>query len=164
MKKLFALVCLLSALCIVLCSCGVKLPEEPATTKVENYSVQKDFDDAQAAERKLKTIDDIDFIIADYYVFGKYYASIESVEMEDYGIGKIIGFANVKLEGINRATKEFKIAYKAYDAAGKVVLSSYILAAVDDAGYKKGETVQCRFDIPRDKGIVKVEFINFSEK
>ena len=151
-----------ASLCALLCSCGANLPSQPAQTQVVKGSVEKAYDESDGKVQTIKT-KDVDFVVSDYYVYGKSYATIDNVVLEDYGIGKIEGLAKVTLKGLSHSDKDFRISYKAYDAKGDVVSQSYILAAVKDANYKEGDTVNCRFHLRRDVKIVRVEFTNYVE-
>lgn len=162
MKRLIAVVLTVASLCALLCSCGTKLPSAPAQTQVVKGSVEKAYD-VNDGKMQITKIGDVDFVVADYYVYGKSYATIDNVGLEDYGIGKIEGVAKVTLKGLSHSDKDFKISYKAYDAKGDVAAQGYILAAVKEANYKEGDTVNCRFSLRRDAKIVKVEFLNYVE-
>ena len=162
MKRIIAAVLTVASLCALLCSCGVKLPSEPAETQVVKGSVEKAYDESDG-KIKASKIGNVDFVVADYYVYGKSYATIDNLVLEDYGIGKIEGLAKVTLKGLSHSDKDFKISYKAYDSKGEVVVQSYIRAAVKDANYSEGDTVNCRFSLRRDVKIVKVEFTNYTE-
>ena len=162
MKRIIAAVLTVASLCALLCSCGAKLPTEPAQTQVVKGSVEKAYDESDGQMQATK-IGDVNFVVSDYYVYGKSYATIDNVVLEDYGIGKIEGMAKVTLKGLSRSDKDFRISFKAYDAKGEVVAQSYIRAAVKDANYKEGDTVNCRFSLRRNLKIVKVEFIDYVE-
>ena len=163
MKRLIAVILTVSALCSLLCSCGAKLPSQPAQTQVVSGSVEKAYDENDGKMQTTK-IGNVDFVVADYYVYGKSYATIDNVVLEDYGIGKIEGLAKVTIKGLSHSDKDFRISYKAYDSKGETVSQGYILAAVKDANYKEGDTVNCRFSLRRDLRIVKVEFTNYVEE
>ncbi|MBQ6264860.1 MAG: hypothetical protein IJK60_05365 [Clostridia bacterium] len=162
MKRIIAVVLTVASFCALLCSCGAKLPSAPAQTQIVKGSVEQAYDENDGKMRETK-IGDVDFVVADYYVYGKSYATIDNVVLEDYGIGKIEGIAKVTLKGLSHSDKDFRISYKAYDSKGEVISQSFILAAVKEANYKEGDTVNCRFSLRRDARIVKVEFINYSE-
>ncbi len=136
--------------------------KQPYQTQVVKGGVEKAYDESYGKVQTIKT-GNVDFIIANNYVYGKSYATIDNVVLVDYGIGKIEGLAKVTLKGLSRSDKDFRISYKAYDAKGDVVSQSYILAAVKDANYKEGDTVNCRFHLRRDVKIVRVEFTNYVE-
>ena len=162
MKRIIAAVLTVALLCALLCSCGANLPSAPAQTRVVAGSVEKAYDVNDGKMKETK-IGDVDFVVADYYVYGKSYATIDNIVLEDYGIGKIEGIAKVTLKGLSRSDKDFRISFKAYDSKGEVVAQSFILAAVKEANYKEGDTVNCRFSLRRDLKIVKVEFVGYTE-
>lgn len=186
MKKI---TCLVLALVLLagLCSCS-KIPEEPATTTQAVYSVVDEIASAEAesssAQAQTSTteaasenteepatqpstqaadssfISSYEFITADYYVFNKSHAKILDIELVDYGLTKVIGYAKVEMTGIAFGEDEIRIGCRAYDKDGKVLKTSYLYAPLKEAKLKEGDTMDCRFEIP--DGTVKIEFVEYS--
>lgn len=182
MKKFISLICVLAIVCACFCACS-KIPDQPASSTVVNYSVITDAvtaaaDDtsttapssteaASAAESTTeaestssKYLSDYDCIIADYYTYNKSYAKILDISIKDYGVGKPTAYAVVEMSGIAFGEDEFKIGYHCYNAAGEVVRTSYLLAPISLRNLKEGDTTKCRFDVA--EGTVKVEFVEYS--
>lgn len=158
------------ALCFA--GCASNIPEEPATTAVENHSyvtpngetlpapVNAQPDVSYPVEYVDKT-SNIEFVISSYYVYGNSVASISNIEISDDGFSlNANGFLDVKMEGVGTRSDGMKIAYVAYDKDGNVVRNSHIQAKLD--GVKDGDTVENRrFDVPRET--VKIVFKDYVE-
>lgn len=186
MKKI---TCLVLALVLLagFCACS-KLPEEPATTTQAVYSVVDEIASAEAAENSTEAqqptsedassvegvsetqaptqvsdssfISSYEFVMADYYIFNKSHVKILDIELVDYGLSKVIGFAEVEVSGLAFGESEIRVGCITYDANGEVLKTSYLLVPVKDAKLKEGDTMDCRFEIP--DGTAKIEFVDYS--
>lgn len=184
MKKI---TCLVLALVLLagLCSCS-KIPEEPATTTQAVYSVVDEIASAEAESSSAQVstteassenteepatqpstqaadssfISSYEFVTADYYVFNKSHAKILDIELVDYGLTKVIGYAKVEMSGLAFGEDEIRIGCRAYDKDGEVLKTSYLYAPVKEAKLREGDTMECRFEIP--DGTVKIEFVEYS--
>ncbi len=180
-------ICLVLALVLLagFCSCS-KIPDEPATTTQAVYSVVDEIASAEAESSAAQGstteaasenteepatqpstqaadssfISSYEFIIADYYVFNKSHAKILDIELVDYGLTKVIGYAKVEMSGLAFGEDEIRIGCRAYSENGEVLKTSYLLAPVKEAKLKEGDTMDCRFEIP--DGTVKIEFVEYS--
>lgn len=158
-----ALAVILLSLCLFGCS---NVPETPAETYTAQYTYINPLATTAVAANDsdgttyVQTSNSIDFVLEDYYVYGNTVAKITNVTIDDYGIGNVNGFADVELIAIGRRSENLRIAYKAYNAAGELVRSSYILTLLKGTDCKEGDIVEGRrFDFPRDT--VKVEFCSY---
>lgn len=181
MKKVISLLSVFAVIVAGFCAC-TKLPEEPATTQLVKYTVAREFDDTTTEPAPVKkgeettapattkpkqlpvaAASDYDFVIADYYISGKSYVKINNVELYDYGMGSVDGYAAVELTGLASSDNEIRIGLRMYNAQNQIVKTSYLIAIVKGAGdLKEGDTADCRFEIPTDLGVTKVEFVDYS--
>ncbi len=161
MKKILAVILAVASVCVLFCSCGAKLPSEEATTELVNYNIQRQYEPGDKV--RPISIDNVDFVLASYYVYGKSYAEIEDVIPEDYGMGDLEFQVKVNLKGLTKSDKEFKIGYKAYDKDGTVISDNFILVPVKDAGLKQGDTFDCRFKISRKLTVKTIEFYDYTK-
>lgn len=167
----------LATIMIALCfaSCASNIPEEPATTAVENHSyvnpvggtapapVNVETTEGQTLPIEyIETVNNVEIVLSSYYVYGNTVAKIEDISLEDDGFSvRADGFANVRILGIGKKSDDMKIAYTGYNAEGEIVRKSYMLVPLKDA--KEGEIVaDRRFDFPRD--CVKLVFSNYVEE
>ena len=175
MKSIISIILALTV--IALCFAGCKtntLPEEPATTGSANYTyvnpygqTAPDPENVTPTEGQtfpvvyVETVNDVEIILSDYYVYGKTVASIKNIELTDDGISiNADGYADVEVSSVGSKKDDMKIAYVAYDAQGKIVRNTYI--SVPLKGVKSGDVVEHRrFDFPRDT--VKIVFSNYVE-
>ena len=171
----------LSAAALIGCLSGCSnVPKTPATTSVAQYSyvneqgmtLPQPANADPAAETTVgykSTVDTIDFELSSYYVYNNSVVEITDIEMEDEYTRNIGGYATVKINALGNSRKEgVRIAYKAYDAKGEVVRSSYILVPLKDVRFSKDETRDAkvgdvitdrRFDFPRET--VKIVFEDY---
>lgn len=170
-KSVFAL--LLIAVVIITAFCGcAKLPEEPATTNVEKHSyinpmgatapAPENVDEFPGAEIEpvyIETINNIEFVFSSYYVYGKNAASLKINKLNYDGFSlNPNGFVDVTAVTVGRRSDDMKIGYTAYDADGKVIRDSFILAKLD--GVKAGDVIEGRrFDFPKET--VKIVFHDY---
>jgi hypothetical protein len=174
MKSFISII--LATAVIVLCFFGCKsnnIPEVPATTGSANYTyidpygqTAPDPVNVEPSEgqtfpvRYVETINNVEIVISDYFVYGKTVASIKDIHLEDDGISvNADGYAEIEVSAIGSRKDDMKIAYVAYDDAGKIGRNTYVFVPLD--GVKKGETVKRRFDFPRDA--VKIVFMDYVE-
>lgn len=175
--KSFISIILVTAV-IALCFFGCKsnnIPEVPATTGSANYTyvnpygqTAPDPENVEPSEgqtfpvRYVETINNVEVVLSDYYVYGNTVASIKNIQLKDDGISvNADGYADVEISAIGSRKDDMKIAYIAYDAAGNVVRDTYVFVPLD--GVKKGETVvRRRFDFPREA--VKIVFMDYVEE
>lgn len=165
-------VLVLVALCFFGCS---NVPDEPATTALADYSYVNPFGETVAppentkenssetyAVKYIETVNNVEFVLSSYYVYGNSVGTITNIKIEDDGISNnASGYADVLIMGIGSRKEGLKIGYTAYDKDGKVVKDVYLLAKLD--GVKKGDTVEeRRFEVPRDA--VKIVFHDYVEK
>lgn len=182
MKKVISLLSVFAILAVSFCAC-TKLPEEPATTQLVKYTVVREFDDATTEPAPVKkgeettapsttkqkelppaAASEYDFVIADYYISGKSYVKINNVELYDYGLGTVDGYATVEFAGLASSDNEIRVGLRMYNAQNQTVKTSYLIAILNGADdYKEGDTANCRFSIPADLGITKIEFVDYSE-
>lgn len=163
--------------CVALCFFGCsKLPEEPATTTVVNYSYVNPNgetvsppanvdpnSDTTAPVKYVETINNIEFVISDYNVYGKSVASIKDITLEynEFSALELMGVANVEIMSIGSRKDNMRIGYTAYNKDGKIVRKSFLQAELD--GVKVGDVVgDCIFDFP--EGTVKVVFFDYTDK
>lgn len=106
-------------------------------------------------KREIKTTD-VEFEVQSYYKCGDNYASIENIRFDDSIIASNAnGFVDLRMVYVGNNNTKFRIAYKAYDANGKVVRNTFVMAKLD--GVKSGDVVTgVRFDVPYNT--VKVVF------
>lgn len=165
------LVVTFAVLCLFGCS---NIPKEPATTAVEQYSYvnpsgatlppaeNTEPNSGEQTVKYIETVNNINCVLSNYYVYGNSVASITDIQLEDDGFQiNVNGYASIKIDGIGSRKNNMKIGYTAYDSDGNVVRESYLLALLD--GVKEGDIVDdCRFDFPREA--VKIEFHDYVEK
>lgn len=188
MKKFISLICIFAIIGACLCACS-KIPEEPASSTVVNFTVvdraetaastetastetasteaqtDKDGSPAEtttaAATKEIKALaSNFDVVIADYYTYNKSYAKIKDVVITDYGFGKPTAYALVELSGIAFGEDELRIGYRCYDADGETVRSSYLLVPLKAKDLKEGDTFKCRFDMPLETD--SIEFVEYA--
>ena len=165
------LVLVFASLCLFGCS---NIPDEPATTKLENFSYVNPYGETVAAPDNLdelegqtypvqyvETVNKIECVLSSYYVYGNTVAEIVSIELDDDGFSvNADGRADVKITAIGSRKNNMKIGYTAYDKDGNIVRDTYILAKLDDV--KEGDIVEKRrFDFPRET--VKIVFHDYVE-
>lgn len=175
MKSLISIVLAMTVIALCFFGCKSNIPEEPATTGSANYSyvnpygqTAPDPENIEPSEGQtfpvvyVETVNDVEIVLSDYYVYGNTVASIKDIELRDNGISiNADGYADVEVTAIGSRKDDMKIGYIAYDANGKIVRNTYILVPLD--GVKKGETVERRrFDFPRET--VKIVFMDYVEE
>lgn len=175
MKSLISIVLAMTVIALCFFGCKSNIPEEPATTGSANYSyvnpygqTAPDPENIEPSEGQtfpvvyVETVNDVEIVLSDYYVYGNTVASIKDIELKDNGISiNADGYADVEVTAIGSRKDDMKISYIAYDANGKIVRNTYILVPLD--GVKKGETVERRrFDFPRET--VKIVFMDYVEE
>ena len=163
--------------CVALCFFGCSnVPDEPATTTVVNHSYANPYGETaappantepgnteQADVKYVETINNVEFVISDYNVYGNSVASIKDIKLEynAFSAFELMGDASVEIKGIGSRKDNMRIGYTAYDKDGKVVRKSFLQAQLD--GVKVGDVVEdCVFDFPGDA--VKVVFFDYVEK
>lgn len=174
MKSVISLI--LTAILVALCFAGCSnIPEEPATTAVANYSYVNPMGETAPAPanvettegqtfptKYIETVNNVEFVLSSYYVYGNSVATIENIELEDDGFSvRANGYVNVRVNAIGSRKDNIKIGYIGYDENGSVVRNSYILVPLK--GVKKGDLVEDRrLDFPRE--CVKIVFTDWVEK
>lgn len=171
-------ICILLALiCVALCFTGCSnVPKEPATTTVVNHSFVNPYGDTvtppanvdptsgtTAPVKYLETVNDVEFVVSNYNVYGNSVAAIKDIELEydEFLAFEVTGIASVEIQAIGSRKDDMKIGYVAYDKDGKVVRKSFFRADLE--GVSKGDVVEdCIFDFPKET--VKVEFFDYSDK
>lgn len=160
------------ALCFFGCS---NIPDEPVTTSVVNHSYANPYGETVAPPENadpnssttapvkyLETVNDIEFVMSNYHVYGNSVAKITDIELEYDNLSnfEVSGYASVEMMGIGSRKNNMKIGYTAYDKDGAVVRESFLQALLKDVS--KGDTVtECRFDFPEET--VKVVFHDYVE-
>ena len=164
------LVLITVALCFFGCS---NIPEDPATTAVTNYSYANPYGETvappvntEAGEKVpvqyLETVNNIDFVMCSYNVYGNSVAKMTDIELEydEFGAFEVSGYASLEMMGIGSRKDNMRIGYTAYDAEGNIVRKSFLQALLK--GVNEGDVVKdCRFDFPKDA--VKVVFYDYVE-
>lgn len=162
--------------CVALCFFGCSnIPEEPATTTIVNHSFANPYGETvappanadpssgtTAAVKYVETVNNIEFVVSDYNVYGNSVASIKDIELEynAYSAFEVMGVASVEIMGIGSRKDNMRIGYIAYDKDGKVVRNSFLQAQLD--GVKVGDVVtDCIFDFPEET--VKIVFCDYVE-
>lgn len=171
-------ICILLALiCVALCFAGCSnVPKEPATTTVVNQSFVNPYGDTvtppanadptsgtTAPVKYLETVNDVEFVVSDYNVYGNSVAAIKDIKLEFHAFSafEVTGIASVEIQAIGSRKDDMKIGYIAYDKDGKMVRKSFLMADLE--GVSKGDVVEdCIFDFPENT--VKVEFFDYTEK
>ncbi len=165
------LILTLTTLCLFGCS---NIPDEPATTAVEQHSYVNPMGqtvpapenpDPNAPEmpvQYIETVNKIDCVFSSYYVYKNTVATITSIELSDDGFSlNADGYVDIKVDAIGSRSNALRIGYFAYDATGKIVKDSHVLALLD--GVKEGDTVEdCRLEFPRET--VKIVFFDYIDK
>lgn len=165
------LVLVLVALCFAGCS---NVPKEPATTAVENFSYVNPYGETVAppvnAETDkddkpiyLETVNNIEFVMSNYYVYNDCVAKITDIKMEydSMLVDEVSGLATIEIMGKSFGEEWMRIGYTAYDKDGKVVKNTLFQAPLKGVG--KGDTVEkCVFELPEET--VKVVFHDYVEK
>ncbi len=173
MKSIISIFLVLATVCLCFFGCS-NIPEEPATTKIEKHSYvdpygetvpaenASDFEGKDVPVKYIETINDVEFVLSSYYVYGNSVAKINGIEIVDYGLSHTAnGYADVEIMGIGRRKDGMKIGYTAYDAKGEVVKDVFVLASLE--GVKEGDVVERRrFEVPRDA--VKIVFHDYIEQ
>ncbi|MBQ6267754.1 MAG: hypothetical protein IJK64_08300 [Clostridia bacterium] len=171
----------LSAAALIGCLAGCSnVPKTPATTSVAQYSYVNEQGmtlptpvnadpNAKTTVGYKSTVDTIDYELSSYYVYNNSVVEITDIEMEDEYTRNIGGYATVKINALGHSRKDgVRVAYKAYDADGKLVRDSFILIPLKDVKFSKDETRDAkvgdvitdrRFDFPRET--VKIVFENY---
>lgn len=176
MKKLFKVSA--SVLAILLCfgACSSSNPpEEPLTTGVQSCTykneigqtvpVAENIGDYPGITQPLKyveTVHEVECVFQSYYTFGKTYATVESIEIENINSPQsaIWCFANAKMISKGRE-KQMKIGYKAYDADGKLLKGNGCMIRNIDS-FEDGDTFEIVFGVPM--GTAKIELFDYTEK
>lgn len=174
MKSVISLI--LAAILLALCFAGCSnIPEEPATTAVANYTYVNPMGETAPAPanaettegqtfpvKYIETVNNVEFVLSSYYVYGNTVATIENIELEDDGFSvRADGFVSVRVNGIGSRRDNMKIGYIGYDANGTVVRDSYMLVPLK--GVKEGDLVEDRrIDFPRE--CVKIVFTDWVEE
>lgn len=172
MKSLISVFIIICVLSLCLFGCSTNIPEEPAQTYSNDYSYVNPIGASEAPAgtkseegqtegvKYVQTINNVEIVLEDYYVFGKSAAKITDITFDDFGIGNVNGYADVEMIAIGRRSDDMRIAYTAYDKDGTVVRGSYILAKLDDKSVKEGSVCEDRrFDFPREA--VKIVFSSY---
>lgn len=162
--------------CVALCFFGCSnIPDEPATTTVVNHSYANPYGETVAPPanadpsgttepvKYVETINNIEFVVSDYNVYGNSVASIKDIELEynAFSALELMGVASVEIKGIGSRKDNMRIGYTAYDKDGKVVRKSFLQAELD--GVKVGDVVEdCIFDFP--EGTAKIVFFDYTEE
>lgn len=163
--------------CVALCFFGCSnIPDEPATTTVVNHSFANPYGETVAPPanadptsgttapvKYVETINNVEFVISDYNVYGNSVASIKDIELEynAFSAFEVMGIASVEIKGIGSRKDNMKIGYIAYDKDGTVVRKSFLQAQLD--GVSKGDVVtDCIFDFPEET--VKIVFFDYVEE
>lgn len=174
----------LSAAALLGCLTGCSnIPKEPATTEVAQYSYVNERGmtlpapanadpSAKTTIGYKSTVDTIDFELSSYYVYNNSVVEITDIELEDDYTLNASGYATVKINALGNSRKDgVRVAYKAYDASGKLVRDSYILIPLKDVHFSKDDVRDAkvgdlipdrRFDFPRET--VKIVFENYTAK
>ena len=175
MKSLISVILAMTVIALCFFGCKSNIPEEPATTGSANFSyvnpygqTAPDPENVTPSEGQtfpvvyVETINNVEIVLSDYYVYGNSVAKIKDIELKDDGISiNADGYVDVEMTGIGSRKDDMKIGYIAYDADGKVVRDTYVLVPLK--GVKKGETVENRrFDFPREA--VKIVFMDYVEE
>lgn len=175
MKSLISVILAMTVIALCFFGCKSNIPEEPATTGSANYTYINPYGQTAPDPENMKpsegqtfpvvyveTINNVEIVLSDYYVYGNSVASIKNIELEDDGISvNADGYAEVEVQAIGSRKDDMKIGYIAYDANGKIVRNTYILVPLK--GVKKGDIVaDRRFDFPREA--VKIVFMNYVEE
>ena len=175
MKSIISIILTMTVIALCFAGCKTnKLPEVPATTGSANYSYVNPYGqtapdpvNVEPTEGQtfpvvyVETINDVEIVVSDYYVYGKTVLSIKNIELADDGISiNADGYADIEVSNVGSKKDDAKIAYIAYDAQGKVVRNTYV--SVPLKGVKAGDIVEHRrFDFPRDT--VKIVFSDYVE-
>ncbi|MBQ8763476.1 MAG: hypothetical protein IJZ07_05175 [Clostridia bacterium] len=175
MKSLISIILVLTVISLCFFGCKSNIPEEPATTGSANYTYINPYgqtapnpDNVEPSEGQtfpvvyVETVNDVEIVLSDYYVYGNSVASIKNIKLKDDGISvNADGYAEVEVQAIGSRKDDIKIGYLAYDANGKIVRNTYILVPLK--GVKEGEIVSGRrFDFPREA--VKIVFVDYVEE
>ena len=172
MKSVISILLVLATVCLCFVGCS-NIPEEPATTKIENHSYvdpyaetvvaenASDFEGQDVPVKYIEKINNVEFVLSSYYVYGNSVAKINGIEIVDHGLShNASGYADVEIMGIGRRKDGMKIGYTAYNAKGEIVKDVFVLASLEDA--KEGDVVEDRrFEVPRDA--VKIVFHDYIE-
>ncbi len=168
---------ILVMICVALCFFGCSnVPEEPATTTVVNHSFVNPYGETVAspantdvapettdAPKYVETINDIEFVVSSYNVYGNSVAAIKDIKLEynGYAAFEVTGVASIEIQAIGSRKDNMRIGYIAYDKDGKILRNTFVQAELDDV--KVGDVVEeCLFDFPEDT--VKVVFYDFENK
>lgn len=175
MKSLISVILAMTVIALCFFGCKSNIPEEPATTGSANFSYVNPY--GQTAPNPanvtpsegqtfpivyVETVNDVEIVLADYYVYGNSVAKINDIELKDDGISiNADGYADVEVMEIGSRKDDIKIGFIAYDAKGEIVRRSYILVPLK--GVKKGDTVERRrFDFPREA--TKIVFMDYVDE
>ena len=175
MKSLISVILAMTVIALCFFGCKSNIPEEPATTASADFSyvnpygqTAPDPENVQPSEGQtfpvvyLETVNKVEIVQQDYYVYGNSAAKINKIELKDDGISiNADGYAEVEMMEIGSRKDDMKIGYIAYDAKGNVVRDTYVLVPLKKV--KEGETVsKRRFDFPRET--VKIVFMDYVEE
>ena len=172
MKSIISIFLVLVTVCLCFFGCS-NIPEEPVTTKIENHSYvdpyaetappaenASDFEGQDVPVKYIEKINNVEFVLSSYYVYGNSVARIGNIEIVDYGLThNASGYVDVEIMGIGRRKDGMKIGYTAYNAKGEIVKDVFVLASLEDA--KEGDIIEDRrFEVPRDA--VKIIFHDYT--
>ncbi len=172
MKSIISIFLVLATVCLCFFGCS-NIPEEPATTKVEMHSYvdpyaetapvgenADKFEGLDIPVKYIEKINNVEFVLSSYYVYGNSVAKINNIKIVDYGMShNANGYADIEIMGIGRRKDGMRIGYTAYNAKGEVVKDVFVLASLDDA--KVGDVIEeRRFEVPRDA--VKIVFHDYT--
>ncbi len=175
MKSLICVILAMTVITLCFFGCKSNIPEEPATTGSANYSyvnpygqTAPDPENVEPSEGQtfpvvyVETINNVEVVLSDYYVFGNSVAKITNIALEDDGVSvNADGYADVVMTAIGSRREDVRIGYIAYDANGDIVRNTYITVPIKNV--KENETVsRRRFDFPRDA--VKIVFMDYVEE
>lgn len=175
MKSLISVILAMTVIALCFFGCKSNIPEVPATTDSANYSyvnpygqTAPDPENVKPAEGQtfpvvyIESVNNVEIVLSDYFVYGNSVCSIKNITLEDDGISlNADGYAEIEVKAIGSRKDDIKIGYVGYDADGKVVRNSYVLVPLK--GVKEGEIVKDRrFDFPRET--VKIVFSDYVEE
>ncbi len=175
MKSLISIILATTVIALCFFGCKSNIPEVPASTSSADFSyvnpygqTAPDPENIEPSEGQtfplvyVETINNVEIVLSDYYVYGNSVAKIKNIVLEDDGISvNADGYAEVEVTAIGSRKDDIKIGYIAYDAYGKIVRNTYMLVPLKDV--KEGETVtRRRFDFPRET--VKIVFMDYVEE
>ncbi len=146
------------------------MPDTPVEIVTEQVTYEKleletgefstNADGSQIGKELVQSVGDLEIVQKSYYVYRNSVATLENIVVDDDGLSvNASAYADVKFSQIGSGEKEMKIAYKAYDAEGNVVRSTYVLALIKQVD-ENNVVSECRIDLPRNA--VRIEFENYT--